>query len=95
MDENELCIYVTRDVGRLRLCWFAVQALCGRLRDAEDFDAFSAGELTIATRGRKIRVATDGEVNRLAPPLEYRIRPQSLSVMVPLPPPVADVAATS
>ena len=95
LNENELCIYVTRDVGRLRLCWFAVQALCGRLRDAEDFDAFSAGELTIATRGRKIRVATDGEVNRLAPPLEYRIRPQSLSVMVPVPPPVADVAATS
>jgi diacylglycerol kinase family enzyme len=35
-------------------------------------------------RLRRLRVAVDGEVIRLRPPLRYQIRPQSLSVCVPM-----------
>jgi len=83
LNDKKLCIYVTRDVGRWKLAWFAMRALFGKLREERDFDALSGTELTVATHGRSIRVATDGEVTRLTPPLKYRIRPGAITVMVP------------
>jgi diacylglycerol kinase family enzyme len=63
----------------------ALRALTGRLREARDFDALSAREITIETRRRKqrLRVATDGEVTVMRTPLHYRVRPGALSVVVP------------
>lgn len=90
LDEGLLSLYVTRDVGRLRLVLFAVRALFGRLRDAVDFDVVKTAAATIVVRRSSLRVATDGEVFRLEPPLEYRIRPGDLQVLVP--PPVAEAA---
>ena len=43
----------------------------------------SAREVTIATKSSRARVAMDGEVDILQTPLEYRIRPRALSVVVP------------
>lgn len=87
LDDGKLSIYVTRDVGRLRLLLFAVRALFGRLRDAVDFDNVQTTQATIVVRSSSVRVATDGEVFRLEPPLEYRIRPGELQVLVPPEPP--------
>jgi diacylglycerol kinase family enzyme len=39
--------------------------------------------MVIETRHRRLRVATDGEVTVMAPPLRYRIRPAALPVIVP------------
>ena len=40
-------------------------------------------ELTVNTRRRWARVSIDGEVRRMEPPLNYRIRPGALRVLCP------------
>ena len=87
LDAGALSVCLTRDIGRLKLCAFALLALLGRLRDARDFDELQTTELVITSRRAHLRVATDGEVCRLRTPLEYRIRPGALRVLVPRPEP--------
>jgi len=85
LDAGRLSLYVTHRTGRWGLVLLALRALSGRLREARDFDALSAREITIETRRRKqlLRVATDGEVTVMRTPLHYRVRPGALSVVVP------------
>jgi diacylglycerol kinase family enzyme len=78
-----LSLYVAQRPGRWRLLLLAVRALAGRLRQARDFDAVLASEIVVESRRRLLRVATDGEVTVMAPPLRYRVRPASLLVMQP------------
>jgi len=35
----------------------------------------------VESRHRRLRVATDGEITLMAPPLRYRIRPKALLVV--------------
>jgi diacylglycerol kinase family enzyme len=44
-----------------------------------------ATQFSIETRRGRIRVATDGEVMMMKPPLRYRVRPAALKVIVPAP----------
>ncbi len=83
LDAGELSLYMTRGMGRFGLVRLALRALLGRLRYEKDFMAMSAREVTIATKSSRARVAIDGEVDILQTPLEYRIRPRALSVVVP------------
>lgn len=83
LDAGTLCVYLTRDVSRAKLCWFALRALFGKLRDEKDFDALETTGLKILTSGKHARISADGEIDRLAIPLEYRIRPRALKVVVP------------
>jgi diacylglycerol kinase family enzyme len=83
---GQLSLYVCHRTGRLGLLRLAINALFGRLHEAHDFDVLSATDMLIETRGKRIRVATDGEVTVLQTPLQYRIRPASLSVIVPAAP---------
>ena len=71
--------------GRLGLLKLALHALFGRLSQAKDFDVLTATDLEIATKHRRLRVATDGEVTIMTTPLHYRIRPAALDVLVPAP----------
>jgi diacylglycerol kinase family enzyme len=66
----------------LGLAW---RALWGRIGSAGDFEALSAHRVRIATRHARLPVATDGEVSLMDMPLEYRIRPRALEVIVPAP----------
>ena len=43
----------------------------------------AAPAVRIAPRPHRLRVATDGEVRRLDTPLNYRVRPGALRVLVP------------
>ena len=83
LDGGKLSVYLTRDVSRWRLFVFALRALFGNLREAEDFDTLETSALSIRTSGRHVHVAADGEVVLLESPLEYRIRPAALKVVVP------------
>ena len=71
--------------GRARLFQLAIRALFGRLRQARDFQVFQAQEIVVESRHRRLRVATDGEVTSMAPPLRYRVRAASLLVVRPAP----------
>ena len=82
LDRGRLSLYVAQRPGRLRLLLLALRALFGRLKQSRDFDVLLATELVVDSRRHHLRVATDGEVTRMRPPLRYRIRPASLSVML-------------
>jgi diacylglycerol kinase family enzyme len=55
------------------------------LRQAKDFEALSVEEITIeiSRRKRGVRVALDGEVLMMDAPLNYRVLPRALRVIVP------------
>jgi diacylglycerol kinase family enzyme len=84
LDRGELSVYTTSRPGRLGLIRLALCAMLGRLRQESDFLAFSTKEAWIGTRRRRLRVALDGEVSVMQPPLHYRVRPGALRVLVPL-----------
>ena len=83
LDAGNLSLYVVQRTGRMGLLALALRALCGRLRQAKDFDMLLAREIVIDTRHKTIRVSTDGEVSRMSPPLRYRVLPAALQVIVP------------
>ena len=81
LDDGRLSLYVTQRAGRLRLLQLALRALFGRLKQARDFEALHASEVVVESRHRRLRVATDGEITMMTPPLRYRCRPGSLLVV--------------
>lgn len=85
LDAGKLSLYVSQGRGRTALLMLGLRALCGRLHQADDFNALTAENIFIETRHRRLHVSTDGEVTVMDTPLEYRIRPRSLRVIVPHP----------
>lgn len=83
LDTGKLCLYVAQKPTRLGLLRYAAHALFGKLQQARDFDVLSASSLEIETRHHHLRVATDGEVTLMKPPLCYRSRAAALNVIVP------------
>lgn len=83
LDAGYLCLYVAQRPTRLTLLRYALHLLFGKLAQARDFDVLQTTALSIATRRRHLRVATDGEVTRMKPPLHYRSLPAALQVIVP------------
>jgi diacylglycerol kinase family enzyme len=82
------------DVGRLHVCMapgmprrrvarMIVVAIFGDLCRLEGFESFTASELTLDGGTARLRLSLDGEVVTLDSPLEFRIRPQALRVIVP------------
>lgn len=84
IDAGQLSLYVAHRTSRLGLLRLAWRALFGGLRNEEDFNAMCTKEVWIETRRpKRLRVATDGEVNNMTTPLHYRVRPGALRVLVP------------
>jgi len=81
--EGRLSLYVTQRTGRFGLLRLALRALLGRLLQASDFDALTVSRLRVDTGKSHLHVATDGEVSVMRTPLEYRIRPGALRVLLP------------
>lgn len=78
---GRLSLYSAQRPGRMRLVQFGLRALASNLQQARDFDVLAATEIVVESRHRHLRVATDGEVTVMQPPLHYRIRPASLTVL--------------
>lgn len=85
LDAGKLSLYVTNRIGRLGLIRLALRALFGGLRQEKDFLALCAQEIWIDTKHKRLRVALDGEVIAMKPPLHYQVRPRALRVLVPKP----------
>ena len=91
IDGGRLCLYMSRRTGRFGLLQHAIRALFGNLSQAKDFVSLTTDEVSITTRHKQIRVAMDGEVTMMQSPLNYRIRPGALNVLVP---PDTDIEAS-
>lgn len=83
LDRGQLSLYMTNRTGRWGLFRLALRALLGHLREDKDFLALCTEEISITTRHKRVRVALDGEVDVLEAPLNYRVRPGALQVIVP------------
>jgi diacylglycerol kinase family enzyme len=91
---GHLAVYVLnaeRRIGLLRLAW---QVLRKGADDVKELDLLTVDGATIETRRSRLQVALDGEVVPLQSPLEYRIRPGALRVLVPAGTSACDPAAT-
>ncbi|HZL35379.1 MAG TPA: diacylglycerol kinase family protein [Tepidisphaeraceae bacterium] len=84
LDGGELSVYFANRPGRFGLLALMARALFGRLNQAKDFEVLSLKTMRIDTHKSSLRVACDGEVLRLQPPLNYRIRPGALNVYAPV-----------
>ncbi|HEX5059078.1 MAG TPA: diacylglycerol kinase family protein [Kofleriaceae bacterium] len=79
LDAGRLSIYTLRSTSRWRMFAMMVRSLLRR-RDPE-LERISVTRADIVTNKRTLRVALDGEVTRMAPPLSYRSRPGALVVL--------------
>ena len=61
----------------------ALRAVLGRLRGDKDFLELRSSEVKIHTAHKRLRVALDGEITIMQPPLDYRVRSRALHVIVP------------
>lgn len=95
MDEGKLSIYFLHRQGRAGLVMLAWKTLTGGLKQWKDFEAVETDHVTIRARRKRIRVAYDGETQIMRPPLEYRIRPKALKVIVPQEEPQEELADES
>lgn len=84
MNDGKLSVFAVAKSTRLGLIGFALRTLIGKSDANRDFAAIGTCEtLTVNTRRHHISIALDGEVIKLATPLNFSIRPGALSVFVP------------
>jgi YegS/Rv2252/BmrU family lipid kinase len=83
LDKGVLSIYITHRTSRLKLITLALRAVIGGLRNDKDFLELRSNEVKIQTAHKRLRVAFDGEIEVMKPPLEYQVRSRALRVIVP------------
>lgn len=83
VDRGELWLYVARSHSRVHLLLVMLRAVLGRMLRRRDFEEIRASELVLDSRARRLRVAVDGELVKMAPPLRCAIRRGALRVLVP------------
>jgi diacylglycerol kinase family enzyme len=86
LDCGMLWIYVMRPLSRWGMIRLAFSILLGLFDKRNDFEVFAAHSMRVESHRRRLGVALDGDVVRMAMPLEYRSLPGALHVMRPVPP---------
>lgn len=84
LDDGLLGVAVARATTRLG---FLRAMLRGLVRGADavgELETVELAGLVVHVRSKRIRVAFDGEVDELVPPLRYRVRPGALQVLAPV-----------
>jgi diacylglycerol kinase family enzyme len=93
VEQGRLAGIAVKPIGTLALFGLLARGLAGRLGDAENIDSFSFRRLTVTPKGvRRIKVATDGEIVWMQPPLVFQVAPEPLLLLVPAPADRAEVA---
>lgn len=95
LESGKLAGVALKPVGRLAMLGLVLRGAAGTLGDADDLLTFGFKRLTVkrpAFRGRKIKVATDGEVTRMAMPLHFKVLEDQLLLLKN--DPVAPLTAT-
>ena len=68
---------------KLTLFKLVYQLIRGKIDEASDVYSFSADQVRIESKRKKLMVAIDGETVEMTPPLNISVLKNSLSVMVP------------
>jgi YegS/Rv2252/BmrU family lipid kinase len=83
LDDGELCVLVMRKKTRAGLIAASVRALFGRARHDDMVRLDHVERLRVESHRSQLAVSLDGEVVSSAPPLDYVIRKQALTVIAP------------
>ena len=84
--QGRLAGLVPKPLGNWSMLGLAVRGALGRLDEADEVRCFSFQQLDLRVRGRRrIKVATDGEVRVMDPPLRFSVA-QPLQMMIPAEP---------
>lgn len=87
LGEGRLAAIAPRAVGRLRMLGLLLRGAFGRLGSAEDVEAFAFKRMTVRapllSGRRRMKVATDGEVDTMALPLRFQVIEGQLALLVP------------
>jgi diacylglycerol kinase family enzyme len=78
-----LSVYMSAETGRWGFFRMAAQAWAGRLSQNPNFRAMVTQTLSVDCDRASVHVSLDGEVERVATPLQYRILPRALQVLAP------------
>lgn len=83
LDTGELGIYVSRHRSGAQMA-LAMLRVMGGVWDGDPFlDISTARRVTVDSGRAQLHLVNDGEIERMAPPLTYRIRPGALLVLRP------------
>jgi hypothetical protein len=76
-----------RPVSTLTLLWLFLRGALGTLGDAEQVISYPFTRLAVRPRsgGTALKVAADGEVFVLEPPIEFKVAPEPLYLLKPEP----------
>ena len=83
LNDGRLCVLVMRSKSRAGFLAATARALLGRTRGNDMVRLEGVTTLRVESRRSVLPVALDGETNYMTPPLDYRIRPGALKVIVP------------
>jgi len=83
LNQGTLTLYLLHHFTAGDFFRLLIGMLMGRWRDDEALSMQSVREVTIDVKKRAINVMIDGEVEMFETPLNFRILPQALSVLVP------------
>lgn len=97
-ERGHLAAITLRPVGTFGMLGLLLHGAMSRLADAENVESFGFDHLSVRPsrlrRVKPIKVATDGEVVWLEPPLEFRVSPVPLQLLMPTPAPTPMAAGT-
>src|SRR5947209_6675843 len=83
LEDGQLCVLVMRRKTRRGLIAASVRALLNRSRPDDMVRLDGVERLRVSSVRSQLAVSLDGEVARVAPPLDYRIRKKALRVIAP------------
>lgn len=90
LEAGRLLAAAPRSVGRLAMLGLLLGGALGRLGEARGLVAFGFKRMTVRQRSwyrkQAVKVALDGEVTRLKPPLQFEVIEDQLQLLVPLDP---------
>lgn len=87
VEQGKLAAIVLRPVPTLTLLWLALQGAMGNLARARGVEHFASSSLTVTPffqRIRRLKVATDGEIEWMTAPIEFRVAPEPLLLLKPI-----------
>lgn len=83
ISEGKLFLIIAKSMHGFELVKFLYKSITGAALADKDLNVTGLAECTIESKRKTIRVAYDGEVAMMTPPLKYSILPKVLSVIIP------------
>ncbi len=87
--QGQLAAIAVKPQPTWRMLWLAVQGIMGRLGEADEVINFPIKDMVVTPLlpmgRRRVKVATDGEINWLTPPLRFTVASTPLNLVCPTP----------